>query len=128
MKKLDKAILEVNREYFQMDELPPIKWSRGRIKKQYRRLTLGVYDISKNEIRIHPLFREKPVPEYVLHYVIYHELLHFQDRHRLKKKVFFWGKRKIHDKGFHERENLFPLKKEASAYVKQMIRGIFPEK
>ncbi len=124
--KLQGSLDRVNGEFFQMEDLPPIKWSRGRIKNRYRRLTLGVYDISKNEIRIHPLFRERDIPEFVLDYIVYHELLHYQDRHRLKKRVFFWGRRKIHDKSFHDREKSYPKKKEAAVYIKSMLRGQFP--
>jgi len=117
------ALKKIANLYFELDEIPPIKWSRGRIKRRYRRLTLGTYDISKNEIRIHPLLREVEIPEYVLEYVIYHELLHYQDRHKLRHPRPFWKKRRIHDKDFHQRENEFPHKKKASLVIRKLVRG-----
>ncbi|OHD56350.1 MAG: hypothetical protein A2Y33_12140 [Spirochaetes bacterium GWF1_51_8] len=113
----------MNEAYFGFDELPSIVWSRGRIKKRYTRLTLGSYHHKKNEIRIHPLFRERELPGYVLDYVIYHELLHFEDRSRLAKRRR--GER-VHTSNFHSREHNFPHKREATRYVREMMKNGIP--
>ncbi|NPV02499.1 MAG: M48 family metallopeptidase [Brevinematales bacterium] len=119
---LKNKISDINEQYFGLDELPAIVWSRGRIKRRYRRLTLGSYHYHKNEIRIHPLFREREIPDYVLEYVIFHELLHFEDRNELKRRRR--GDR-IHSAEFHSREREYPRKKEASRYVKNiMLNGL----
>lgn len=123
---LKEALRRVNQAHFDLQELPAIKWSRGRIKPRYRRLTLGLYDITRNEVRVHPLFREKPIPEFVLDYIIFHELLHYQDRRELRRNRWFRGRRKVHDKAFHDREKSYPRHHEAALYIKSMLKGHFP--
>lgn len=123
-KVLIDALHNINLQYFALNELPEIRWSKGQIKKHYRRLTLGTYVPDKNLIRIHPLFREGILPEFVRDYVIYHEMLHFIDRNRLKKRKR--GRRKIHTPEFHQKERQFPRSKEAQLMIRQMMKEGFP--
>lgn len=124
--KPDKYLLalmnKINDEYFQFEELPHIKWSKGQIKKHYRKLMLGAYDLHKNEIRLHPLFREEKLPETILEFVIYHELLHYEDRHHLIKRK---RGHRVHNKTFHQREKAHPYYKEATRTVKQLMQTGF---
>jgi predicted SprT family Zn-dependent metalloprotease len=120
--KLVTAMHRVNNEYFSFEKLPSIRWSRGRIQKQYRKLTIGCYDIKKNEIRIHPLFRERELPVELLDFVIYHELLHYEDRHHLKIRRN--GKR-IHNRDFKVREKSHPYSKTAHQITKTILNGNF---
>lgn len=117
---LHAAMERVNREYFNFDELPEIIWSKGKMQKRYTKLILGTYDIRKNQIRVHPLFRHCEMPMYVIDFVLYHELLHYEDRYWLKEKKR--GER-VHDQGFHKREKIFPFTKEAMRYVKDWMTG-----
>ncbi len=120
----------VNDAFFQMPELPCIKWSRGVIKKKYRKLTFGTYDIKRDQIRIHPILENEAVPAIVLNFVIYHELLHYQDRDALKEryKTPFFHKRsshKVHNPHFHRREKAFPEKKEATKIMRELTLGTY---
>lgn len=121
--KLHEALARVNETYFGADELPEIVWSRGRIQTRYRRLTLGTYDWKVNRIKIHPLFREELLPEFVLDYVIYHELLHYEDREKLSKRRL--RRTRVHDADFHRREKEFPKKREANALVRELMKRGF---
>ncbi len=133
---------QINEKYFNFDSLPLIKWSRGRIKKKYRKLTFGTYDIKKMQIRIHPILKNNIIPGFVLDFVIYHELLHYEQMissrvepslvkpvqikpvfHKIntRKKL----KVKIHSIEFHKREREFPQKKEASRIMKDIVIGSF---
>ena len=138
----------INREYFQFDTLPAIRWSKGKIKKRYRKLTFGTFDIKKKEIRIHPILKSNNIPSFVLDFVLYHELLHYQDQilrsgEKLQPKVqpvlqpglfqFVHAKpvrnknkkNKIHSIDFHKRERVFPLKKEATGIMRDIVNGSF---
>lgn len=123
-KTLKDALQKINLQYFALNELPEIRWSKGQIKKHYRRLTLGTYLPEKNIIRIHPLFREGLLPEFVRDYVIYHEMLHYLDRQHLRKRKI--GRRKIHTAEFHKRENQYPRSKEAKSLIRKMMKDGFP--
>jgi hypothetical protein len=123
---LRERMLSVNTEYFEFTELPRIRWSQGRVKKKYHKVTFGTYDIRRKEIRIHPLLSDIFVPRYVLDFVIYHELLHFEDFHinggseRRRRK----GER-VHSREFHKREKEFEFKKEANRVLQLIARGEF---
>ncbi len=113
----------VNQSFFSLPELPEIKWSRGRIKKRYRKITFGCYDIKKNEIRIHPLFKTAAFPGFVLDFVIFHELLHYVDRDILKKNRSFFSSshKRVHNKNFKLREDEFPKANEAKILLKRFL-------
>jgi hypothetical protein len=121
---------EVNRLYFGMGSLPGIRWSKGSLKKKYRKITFGTYDYKKDQVRIHPVLRDTGIPSIVLDYVLFHELLHYQDREILKAghiRPVLFGRRKarIHTPDFHKREKDFPYKKEASKFMKMIASGTF---
>jgi hypothetical protein len=105
---LDEVLTRINEKFFGFDELPAIVWSRGRIQRKYRKLTLGTYDWKANKIRVHPLFREGHLPEFVLEFVVYHELLHYEDREKLQNRRR--RRDRVHDSDFHKREKEFPRK------------------
>ncbi|MGC8764440.1 MAG: hypothetical protein ACP5QT_00935 [Brevinematia bacterium] len=115
----------VNETYFNLSSLPLIKWSKGKIKKKYRRITFGCYDIKKNEIRIHPVFKTAAFPSFVLDFVIFHEMLHYIDRDTLKqkRKLAFCEKRKIHDKVFKIKESKFPYSDRARKILRCFAEG-----
>lgn len=121
---------EINRLYFRMTELPGIKWSKGSLKKRYRKITFGTYDYRKDQIRIHPVLKDPNIPGIVLDYVLFHELLHYQDREELKAghtafRLFRRHRVRVHTKGFHQREMEYPHKKEASRIMRCIAGGTF---
>ncbi len=131
---LESRLETVNRSFFRFPDLPSIRWSRGRVRPRYRKLTFGTYDFRKNEIRIHPLLKRSAVPDCVLDYVLFHELLHYEDRERLRElsvpaalspfsRLRKGGRRLIHNRHFHNREDGFPGRDEACLWMKRFVRG-----
>ncbi len=122
---LEERLKLVN-SYFSLSSLPAIKWSKGKIKNRYRKITFGCYDIKKNEIRIHPILKSKKLPLFVLDFVIFHELLHFVERENLKDKNFMRALKKkgrIHNHDFKRKEGEFPFAKSARGYLKELLNG-----
>ena len=115
--------------YFSLSELPEIKWSKGVIKQKYRKITFGTYDLQKNIIKIHPILKDENIPYYVLDFIIYHELLHYEDRDEIIKKrksitrLFSPRKRLYHHKEFKYKEKEFPYQKEADSILKRIAKG-----
>lgn len=125
---LESRLQSVNEIYFGFSELPPIRWSKGVVKKKYRKLTFGTYDIKKNQIRIHPLLKNNLIPALVLDFVIYHELLHYEDRAELQdrlKGTLFRKRKRVHTVEFHKREKAFEEKKEAARLMQEIVRGVY---
>ncbi len=124
---LFERLRQVNEKYFQSDSLPRVKWSRGRIKKKYRKLTFGSYDLRKDEIRIHPILKNEEIPSFVLDYILFHEMLHYQDREELKSKKgrTFLSRSgyKAHSASFKFRERVFHQQKEALRIMKTIVMG-----
>ena len=128
---MDKNFLQhrleaINKSFFNLPEIPEIKWSKGQIKKRYKKITYGCYDIKKNEIRIHPILKNKEYPVYVIDFVIYHELLHYIDRDLLREKkgfLKFARRAKIHNREFKKREHIFPYAEEAKKELKKIIES-----
>jgi hypothetical protein len=53
-----------------------ITWGRWGRRRPRRTVRLGSYDPRSRLIRIHPILDREEVPEWVLRFVIFHELLH----------------------------------------------------
>jgi predicted SprT family Zn-dependent metalloprotease len=124
MEELSLRLAQLNEKHFGFSKLPPIRWSKGRLKKKYRKITFGTYDFRKNEIRIHPILKNAAFPGFVLDFVIFHELLHFENREELSGQSRFRRKKRIHDTDFHSREEKFPFRKEAIALMRKIACGI----
>lgn len=117
---LQKIYLEVIRKYFShLSDLPICRVSRGSLKENRRAIVFGTYNARKNEVRIHPILLQEGVAPEALEFVIYHELLHFEDRAYLLKRRKGQG---VHTKSFHAREKEFPLFKEAKAALNKLFK------
>ncbi|MGL4394824.1 MAG: SprT-like domain-containing protein [Brevinema sp.] len=113
---LQQSLQRVNQEYFQFEELPQIVLSRGRQKEHRRAIVFGTYHLKDNKIKIHPVLLEQK--EFVLDFVVYHELLHYQDRNELKKRK---KGDPVHTKAFRERERQFAQHDEAQKILKDIL-------
>lgn len=119
-RRLENTLHKVMRMYFSdfsgMD-IPHIKLSRGRFKKQRRSIVFGTYNALKNEIKIHPILLES-VPEIALEFVIYHELLHFMER-----KILLARKKnmRVHTKEFRQQEKKFIYYDKAQIILKDLL-------
>lgn len=67
---------DLNQRYFQGEIQARITWGRAWANGPIRFLRLGSYHHPQRLIRIHPRLDDPAVPQVVLEYLIYHEMLH----------------------------------------------------
>lgn len=105
-----RAILEkLNEIHLNLDlSETEIRWG-----KRKSRTRLGHYDPSYTMIVVNPILAEEFVPEFVLEYIVFHELLHV--RFPLRKKN---GKNVIHGPDFRAFEKKFPDYERANLWLK----------
>ena len=95
------------RFFFGLLARPQMSWSPGNARNR-----LGHYDPAHNAIVISRIFDHPRVPQSVLEYVVYHEMLH------LKHPVKLRGSRRcVHSAEFQAEENLFPEAAEAKRFL-----------
>ncbi len=117
---LQQALNRVNDSYFNYEKLPIIKLSKGQDKSKRRAIIFGTYHAKKDEIKIHPVLLQEQVQSFVLDFVIYHEMLHYQDRDILltRKKG-----EKVHTREFRKREQNYLHYKESQKILKKILYG-----
>jgi len=108
---LDAVFEELNTRFFHgLMARPRMSWSQTRTRR-----ILGHYDPAHNAIIISSVFDHFAVPQYVLEYIVYHEMLH------LKHPVKLRGSRRcVHSREFQAEERLFPHLAEANAFLKRL--------
>ena len=104
----------VNRTYFSGDlDRPRLTWN-GRIT----RTKMGHYDFLRDIVMLSVTLDDPDVPDYVLDFVMYHELLH----KKLGVKLLN-GRRYAHTREFREAEQAFPRYGEAQAFLRKGARA-----
>ena len=108
---LDAIFEELNRRFFHgLMARPRMSWSQTRTRR-----ILGHYDPAHNAIFISRIFDHVVVPQYVIDYIVYHEMLH------LKHPVKLRGSRRcVHSAEFQAEEKLFPRAAEANAFLHRL--------
>lgn len=108
---LDRAFRRVNERYFagQMPR-PRIEWSRRPSKS-----TFGTYQSSRDLVTVSSVLDDFAVPEFVVDFIIYHELLH---KHH--GSVHENGKRCVHTPSFRADERRFERFVESEAFLKRL--------
>jgi hypothetical protein len=94
---------EINKDYFDNLINLNITWFGRRNQKNRSQVTFGLYYEPLKLIKIHRLLDKPEVPDYMISYVIYHEMLHFVCPSYFDKN----GKHRIHNKEFREKELQF---------------------
>ena len=108
---LDAVFEKLNTRFFYgLMARPRMSWSQT----QTRRI-LGHYDPAHNAIIISRIFDHFAVPEYVLEYIVYHEMLHLKHPVRLRG-----SRRCVHSVEFQAEERLYPRMAEANAFLKRL--------
>jgi len=103
----------INQEYFSGSLCPPeLCWSR-----RQAHCRTGYYDSMKNCITLSRALDAPEVPEYVIRFVLYHEMLHQEARLALMGRT-----RRAHDAAFRKAERKFTHYAEAEAYLKALAR------
>ena len=109
---LEESFERVNAEYFRSQlELPELCWSPARARR-----ILGSYQERADRVIISRMFDVPDVPQFVLDYLMYHELLHkFLGIGRRDS-----GKRCLHGRDFKRLERGFRFYRQAQAFLKRM--------
>jgi predicted SprT family Zn-dependent metalloprotease len=111
---LRELFVSVNDEYFNSTITALITWGKKNPRWSVRKRMLGSFCRNTNTIRINPVLDRKTVPQYIINFVIYHEMLH--SVMPVEKKN---GRRLIHTAEFRRREQLFKDYKKAAAWEKR---------
>jgi predicted metal-dependent hydrolase len=108
---LDAIFEDLNfRFFYGLLARPQLTWSSDRARNR-----LGHYDPAHNAIVISRIFDHARVPQYVLEYIVYHEMLH------LKHPVKLRGSRRcVHPPEFQAEEKLFGQFEQAKQFLKRM--------
>jgi predicted metal-dependent hydrolase len=110
---LDLLFARLNRRYFDNAlNRPALSWSQRRTKR-----ILGHHDHAHDAIVISRSLDQANVPEFLIEYVLYHEMLHLKHRPRLVN-----GRRIYHPPAFRADERRFAHYHEAVAWLDAFAR------
>jgi predicted metal-dependent hydrolase len=106
---------QLNEIYFSnLLKKPVLGWSR---KKSYWRL--GFYDKERNLLVISRVFDHPKVPDKIVHYLVYHEMLHIHIPTERRN-----GRRIIHSAEFRETEKQFPEYQSIQDWLKVNLKKL----
>ncbi len=109
---LQEVFCRINQKYFSGKlPQPELSWSPKRSRRQ-----LGYHEESLNLIVISQNLDRKRVPEFVVDYIMYHELLHIDIRPTSRN-----GRRIVHSKEFNQQERKFEQYKDALRWLKESL-------
>ena len=109
---LTRIFKRINERYFDNSiEISLLGWSRNR---SYSRL--GFYDKRRNLIVISRIFDSRSVPENIIEYLMYHEMLHIQI-----PEITVNGRRQVHSREFRESEDQFPEIDDIRKWLKKNV-------
>ena len=108
---LNASYERINRLYFDgQTERPRLSWSTKR-----SRYILGRYDVTHHTIFISRIFDSRDVPEYVLDYIMFHEMLHVKHQSRVQNARCI-----VHTSEFRQHERRFSHYKAAKQWLKSL--------
>jgi len=108
---LDRLFDDLNLRFFQgWLAKPNLSWAAAASRRN-----LGHYDPAHNAILISRIFDAPRVPQFVLEYVLYHEMLHL--RHPVRMRG---SRRCVHSPEFRGEERRFPQWAEAESLLKRL--------
>jgi hypothetical protein len=111
---LEKLFTRLNRRYFNGElHRPALSWSARRSKR-----ILGHHDAVHDAIIISRSLDQADVPEFLVEYVLYHEMLHIKHRPRLIN-----GRRIFHTAAFRADERRFERFEAAMEWFDLIARG-----
>ena len=117
---LNQQLFSVAAEYpelFQGIELPEIGWSREKSRRR-----LGYHDSALNRLVISRVFDSPSVPDYVVRYLVFHELLHC--KHEVLYQRGESLRRTVHPKRFKQDERKFKEFNEATEWIDKKLRWL----
>lgn len=105
----------VNREQFEGRVTASITWGRDTSRSRVRVRRIGSYHRDSNTITIHPVLDDIRVPETIVAFTIFHEMLHALQPSTQKRH---------HDKAFHAAEQAHPDYDSVQGWMKKHSRLI----
>ena len=108
---LAESFMRVNTTYLEGKMSPPrLVWSQTFTSRKF-----GHYDQTRNTVMVSSTLDHKDVPEYVVDFIMYHELLH-------KKLGVIWnrGRRAVHTAAFLRQEQRFPQYHQAKTILNKL--------
>jgi hypothetical protein len=110
---LEKMFQRLNRHYFGgAIEKPTLGWSQRRTRR-----IMGHHDAAHDTIVISKTLDAQDVPEWLVEYVLYHEMLHIKHPAR-----FINGRRYYHTNAFRNEERRFPYYEESQRWLELIAR------
>lgn len=113
----------LNHEYFEGNLHLHITWFGKQLQRNRSRITFGLYHDPLKLIKIHRLLDSPIIPEYVLEYVIYHEMVHAKCPPYVDEK----GVSQIHNKEFKEQEMQYRHFALAQKWIKDHQKNLFKD-
>ncbi len=111
----------LNREYFNNSLDLKITWFGKRKNNNKNRITFGLYCDTMKLIKVSRLMDDRTFPDYVVSFVIYHEMLHHTCPPFINEK----GLQSVHNREFKNRESQFKDFKKAKAWFKINQNDLF---
>lgn len=111
----------LNEEYFTNNLNLNITWFGKSTQKNRSQVTFGLYYDPLKLIKVNRLLDSSFFPDYVISYVIYHEMLHEVCPAYVDEK----GTYRIHNKEFKERENEFRYYRKAQNWIRDHQMQLF---
>lgn len=112
---LERLYEQVNSQYFQGKVKLKITWFGKTTTQRRNKVTFGLYSEPMKLIKIHRLLDNLSVPDYVIKFVIYHEMLH----HTCPAHVDSKGMLHMHDKAFKKREEEYEYFRLAQEWIEE---------
>jgi len=110
---LDKMFRQLNFRYFEGTlEKPTLTWSQ---RKTHR--ILGHHDSFHDTIVISKTLDSRDVPEWLVEYVLYHEMLHIKHGSQIVN-----NRRQHHTKAFRADEKKFPYYEQALVLIEELVK------
>jgi hypothetical protein len=110
---LDKIFKNLNHRYFEGNlTKPTLTWSQ---RKTHR--LLGHHDSVHNTIVISKTLDSHDVPEWLVEFVLYHEMLHIKHPVQIIN-----GRRQHHTKAFRSDEKKFPYYEQSQKWIEHLVR------
>lgn len=97
-----------------------IGWSRPR-RRAARSLRLGGADVANRRILIHPVLDTPRFPEYVVDFVVYHEVCHFVAPPLTAEEARASRQHRIHHHAFYAMESRHPQRLDAEQWIEQHL-------
>jgi len=121
---LQSVFDNLNKEYFQNQLNLSITWFGKVGQKNRSRVTFGLYYDPLKLIKIHRLLDSPLFPDYMISYVVYHEMLHNVCPSYVDER----GINQVHNKEFKERERKFEHYRLAQSWIKEHQEYFFAER